>query len=565
MPPPLPTFTSPPAQPQPRAVCHTRSAVPLPVSPFFSPLLSPASLSRSISRPPSATLHTTKLSLSVSSLGFRQLNQYELLDLPPLGRGSYGKVVGVRDVGDGAVYAMKVLSKSRMQKKRRMGRRRRATDGMSTGEEGEGAGEGGDSEEWEAVKREVAIMKKLSHPNVVRLVEVIDDPTADSLYLVMEQCTGGTMMSTHTHTNTTHAHSHAPATSPTAEGGADSAGLTDLPLSQPSGAAEVQIGWVRRYFRDLLTGLSYLHLHHVLHRDIKPSNLLLSHPYGHPESVLKIADFGMSEGWGDEDGEGGSGGEGVWRDRERSVSGLGGSALLGTRTLRMKVGSAAFLAPEQCGGGGGGEGGDGSEGGECAGQQMDVWAVGVTLYFCLFQQLPFQSSSRPRLYHLIAHSPLNLPPPPIPPSHPDHRLWLFALHLLSQLLIKEPSTRLTLAQAKAHPFTTLDGAEPLPEEEAEDDPTAQRWWVDHSGEGTLEEGVGEVVAGARGGVGVSEVEVQAALTVVLHAGLAKRLTAGGLRAAEESARAAGRKAATEVIRSGGAARLPPTRHRTASL
>lgn len=33
------------------------------------------------------------------------------------------------------------------------------------------------------VYREVAILKKLDHPNVVKLVEVLDDPTEDSLYL----------------------------------------------------------------------------------------------------------------------------------------------------------------------------------------------------------------------------------------------------------------------------------------------------------------------------------------------------------------------------------------------
>ena len=33
------------------------------------------------------------------------------------------------------------------------------------------------------VHREIAIMKKLDHPNVVKLVEVLDDPEDDNLYM----------------------------------------------------------------------------------------------------------------------------------------------------------------------------------------------------------------------------------------------------------------------------------------------------------------------------------------------------------------------------------------------
>ena len=33
------------------------------------------------------------------------------------------------------------------------------------------------------VYREIAILKKLDHPNVVRLIEVLDDPDEDNLYM----------------------------------------------------------------------------------------------------------------------------------------------------------------------------------------------------------------------------------------------------------------------------------------------------------------------------------------------------------------------------------------------
>lgn len=35
----------------------------------------------------------------------------------------------------------------------------------------------------EKVYREIAILKKLDHPNVVKLIEVLDDPVEDNLYL----------------------------------------------------------------------------------------------------------------------------------------------------------------------------------------------------------------------------------------------------------------------------------------------------------------------------------------------------------------------------------------------
>jgi calcium/calmodulin-dependent protein kinase kinase 2 len=44
------------------------------------------------------------------------------------------------------------------------------------------------------IREEIAIMKKLNHPNLVSLIEVLDDPDEDSLYMVLEMCKKGVSM-----------------------------------------------------------------------------------------------------------------------------------------------------------------------------------------------------------------------------------------------------------------------------------------------------------------------------------------------------------------------------------
>lgn len=106
------------------------------------------------------------------------------------------------------------------------------------------------------IREEIAIMKKLNHPNLVQLIEVLDDPEEDSLYMVLEMCKKGVIMKV---------------------------GLDES--AQPYGDEEC-----RCWFRDLILGIEYLHAQGVVHRDIKPDNLLLT-----DDDILKISDFGVSE------------------------------------------------------------------------------------------------------------------------------------------------------------------------------------------------------------------------------------------------------------------------------
>ncbi|KAL4944224.1 hypothetical protein BDV06DRAFT_112729 [Aspergillus oleicola] len=98
--------------------------------------------------------------------GNKVINQYEILE--ELGRGEHGKVKLGRHIPTGQKVAIKIVQ--RYSKRRRLGRLGNAED---------------------KVKKEVAILKKARHPHVVSLLEVIDDPNRQKVYIVLEYVENG--------------------------------------------------------------------------------------------------------------------------------------------------------------------------------------------------------------------------------------------------------------------------------------------------------------------------------------------------------------------------------------
>lgn len=98
--------------------------------------------------------------------GRKIINHYEILD--ELGRGMHGKVKLGRDLQSGATVAIKIID--RYSKRRRLGKNTSHED---------------------KIKREIAILKKARHENIVGLLEVIDDPSKKKVYIILEHVTLG--------------------------------------------------------------------------------------------------------------------------------------------------------------------------------------------------------------------------------------------------------------------------------------------------------------------------------------------------------------------------------------
>ncbi|RDX74551.1 CBL-interacting serine/threonine-protein kinase 3, partial [Mucuna pruriens] len=151
----------------------------------------------------------------------RRVGKYEVGRT--IGEGTFAKVKFARNSETGEAVALKILDKEKVLKHKMA----------------------------EQIRREVATMKLIKHPNVVQLHEVMGSKT--KIYIVLEFVTGGE--------------------------------LFDKIVNH----GRMSENEARRYFQQLINAVDYCHSRGVYHRDLKPENLLLD-TYGN----LKVSDFGLS-------------------------------------------------------------------------------------------------------------------------------------------------------------------------------------------------------------------------------------------------------------------------------
>ncbi|CAA3018903.1 serine threonine- kinase ATG1c-like isoform X2 [Olea europaea subsp. europaea] len=107
----------------------------------------------------------------------------------------------------------------------------------------------------ESLKSEIFILKKINHPNIIRLHDMIEE--CGKMYIILEYCRGGDL---------------------------------SMYINQQHGRIPEAIA--KHFMRQLAEGLKILRENNLIHRDLKPQNLLLS--TNDDNSVLKIADFGFA-------------------------------------------------------------------------------------------------------------------------------------------------------------------------------------------------------------------------------------------------------------------------------
>ena len=147
-----------------------------------------------------------------------------------LGKGGYGKVYEVKNKKTGELRACKHLSKLNIKN-------------------------------LDKFRREIEILKKMDHPNIIRIYEVYESER--SLYIVMEECKGGEIFDRI---------------------------IEHIQNKQMYSEKDAAI-----IFQQVMSCIQYCHNQNICHRDLKPENILYLNAGSEKNNRIKIIDFGLSQ------------------------------------------------------------------------------------------------------------------------------------------------------------------------------------------------------------------------------------------------------------------------------
>jgi len=217
----------------------------------------------------------------------------------------------------------------------------------------------GDDHAWlEKVLIEVELLAKLSHPNLVSYRHVwLEDvklnrfgPSVACAFILQQYCNAGDLLK--------YIVGDQPTMSTKEQLKAQlrrrSKGATELPHPMPPTLRKLGFDEIFSLFKDIVSGLTYLHSANYVHRDLKPSNCLLHLENG--KLTCLISDFGEVQPTG------------------------------AVRNSTGTTGTISYCAPEVLQPGADGRLGDFTA-------KSDVFSLGMILYFLCFGHLPYSNSN----------------------------------------------------------------------------------------------------------------------------------------------------------------------------
>ena len=219
-------------------------------------------------------------------------------------------------------------------------------------------------EDKELVRIEIGILKLCHHPNVVRLLDHLENE--DYIFIVTEYIEGGT--------------------------------LGQYFKKKNFNFSERQASSI---MSQIASGVKYLHKYGIVHRDLKPDNIMITQQ--NDFGVIKIMDFGLSK---------------IVSTQEKMVDGYG--------TLSYVAPEVLLRTPYN--------------------KEVDIWSMGVILYYMLCGHLPFKGNKEAVIAEKIVNDDIEF----------NDEEWEIrskkVKELIASCLKKEPEERITIDKFLNHPW-----------------------------------------------------------------------------------------------------------------
>ncbi|KAI7851684.1 kinase-like domain-containing protein [Circinella umbellata] len=250
-----------------------------------------------------------------------------------LGKGNFGKVYLARDCSTGQEVAVKVVDKTSIKS--------------------------GDQRQHALNEKEICegFSQRLNHKNVVNVYEVFTDH--ENIYVAMEYVEGGEL------------------------------------FEKIKQRHRLEEPLAKRWFREIIEAVYYIHKNGIVHRDLKPENVLID-----KYQKIRICDFGF----------------GKFCERQQ--------------VLNTYCGSPFYAAPEMV------------TATPYRGPPVDMWSCGVILFAMLAGTLPFQGNDMPQLFRRINNGAYTMP------QHISRE----AADLINRLLCKSAKGRISAEECLKHPW-----------------------------------------------------------------------------------------------------------------